>query len=97
MIDFREEGETRIRYANSERVFPVRHIQTWKRGDITAAVMSASSGPKDYVKNLVFELFQMPAPISRVTMVRANGRPLLLYQLQGKTWHDSTGRQIVAA
>jgi hypothetical protein len=47
----------------------VNLIHSWNRGEIEQ-VMSASSGPKDYVKNRVWQIFEDHPAIARVLMVR---------------------------
>lgn len=45
-------------------------IRTWKRGEIPGYVMSASSGPKAYVRNYIFQAFESDPGIVAVHMVR---------------------------
>ena len=47
-----ENAVARVGYAGSDKDMGVRILGEWERGEITM-VMSASSGPKDYVKNLI--------------------------------------------
>jgi hypothetical protein len=84
----------RVRYAEGGKSLEVTSIYSWNRGDIAAPVMSSSSGPKDYIKNQIFAIFQDDPKINRVVMVRANGPTFFLYQVDG-CWFDVTGKQVV--
>ena len=88
-----------IRYADSKdgKSLAVRLIAKWDRGDIPELIMSPSSGPKDYIKNQIFSLFESRPTINRVAMVRASGPPFLLVRDQENCWYDSSGKQIVTA
>ena len=44
-----ENAVARVGYAGSDKTMHVRILGEWERGEITM-VMSASSGPKDYIK-----------------------------------------------
>lgn len=85
-----------IRYADGGPSLGVRLIATWDRGGIPAPVMSASSGPKDYIKNRIFELFEAHPRINRVVMVRASGPAFLLMRDEDNCWFDMSGKQVVA-
>ena len=88
--------ELRIRYAQgSPSALTVRLIHSWNRGDVTAAeIMSTSSGPKDYLKTQVYEIFETKAEIDRVAMVRGHGPTFFLLRVKG-CWFDITGKQII--
>jgi hypothetical protein len=47
----------------------VNLVASWKRGEIEQ-VMSASSGPKDYLKNQIWQVFEDNKAVDRVLMVR---------------------------
>jgi len=85
-----------VRYADSGPSLSVREIHTWNRDDLTAPVMSASSGPKDYIKNQIYALFQQRPAVYQVMMVRAGGPPFLLLRETGG-WIDVTGSRVVMA
>ena len=89
--------ELRIRYAGAgpPAALTVRLIHSWNRGDVTSAeIMSTSSGPKDYLKTQVYEIFEAKAEIDRVAMVRGNGPTFFLLRANG-AWFDITGKQII--
>jgi hypothetical protein len=88
--------ELRIRYAQGQpAALTVRLIHSWNRGEITAAeIMSTSSGPKDYLKTQVYEIFDAKPEIDRVVMVRGNGPTFFLLHING-AWFDITGEQII--
>jgi hypothetical protein len=83
-----------VRYADAERGLDVTFIASWKRGDISEMVMSASSGPKDYIKNRIFAVFDGNAAIEEVAMVRGSG-PVFLLVRAGAAWFDVSGRPVV--
>lgn len=85
----------KIRYARGDSAFlTVRLIASWNREDVNYAKMSSSSGPKDYIWNDVYSLFQRNPKIDRVVMVRASGPPFFLLEAE-HAWFDVTGKQIV--
>jgi hypothetical protein len=85
---------TRVQYKDAPADgLTVRLIQTWRRGDIDHAVMSASSGPKDYVKNVIFALFEANSRIDTVLMVRASGPPFLLVRA-GRSYFDMSNKEV---
>lgn len=87
----------RIEYAAGGPALDVREIFTWDRGDLAAPVMSSSSGPKDYVKNQIWGLFNANPRLARVVMVRAEGPPFLLLKRDDGFWFDVTGVQVANA
>lgn len=84
-----------VRYADSSKEISIDPIALWKRGDIAAPVMSNSSGPKDYVKNQIFALFEEIPEAVAVVMVRGRGVPFCLIQTKDGAWRDITARQVV--
>jgi hypothetical protein len=90
-----EPAGIRIRYADGTAPLTVRLIYAWNRGDVPAAVMSASSGPKNYIKNQAFLIFEGHPEINRLVMVRAHGPTFFLLRTTAGTWHDVTGKQVV--
>lgn len=83
---------------NPDRGFTVNRIFSWKRGEVEPA-MSASSGPKDYIRNRICEIFDHEPAISRVLMVRgeyAQSIPFLLLidDTAGQVF-DITGKAVV--
>jgi hypothetical protein len=74
----------------------VNLIRSWKRGEIEQ-VMSSSSGPKDYVKNRIWQIFDDDPAIARVLMVRgqySKSAPfLVLVDASGKAF-DMTNREV---
>lgn len=65
--------EILLRYVDGPRAIAAREIMTWNRGQLTM-VMSASSGPKDYIRNQICALFESKPEVNRVVMVRGGGR-----------------------
>lgn len=70
-------------------------VYAWNRGDIDAPVMSSSSGPKDYIKNQIWSVFNQRPEVTRVVMVRGGGPPFLLMRTRDNYWFDVTGEQVV--
>jgi hypothetical protein len=48
----------------------VHLLRRWQRGEIPAQVMSESSGPKDYIANYVWSIFDRFPAIGGVWLVR---------------------------
>ena len=85
---------TRVRYKDApEQGLTVRLIHAWHRGDIPAPIMSTSSGPKPYIKNDVFYLFEANPDIDAVLMVRSGGPPFFLLRA-GRIYFDVTSREV---
>jgi hypothetical protein len=85
---------TRVNYKDSpDQALTVRLISSWRRGDIDHAIMSASSGPKDYVKNLVFAIFENNPQIDAVLMVRSAGPPFFLLRI-GRSYFDMFKQEV---
>lgn len=85
---------TLISYKDSpDQALTVRLIHAWHRGDIEAPIMSASSGPKGYVKNDVFYLFESNPAIDAVLMVRGGGPPFFLFRI-GRSYFDVLAREV---
>lgn len=82
-----------VRYADRSESLTVRLIHQWNRGDIGGPVMSASSGPKDYIKNQVWQAFSDTPSLDAVMMVRANGLTFVIFQ-RGGEYFDATGKQV---
>jgi hypothetical protein len=85
-----------ISYAEGGPSLRVRHIYTWDRDKMPPPVMSASSGPKDYIKNQICTLFDAHPEVDRVVMVRASGPPFLLMRSEAKYWFDVSGKQVIS-
>lgn len=86
--------EATVRYADAAEHLHVREIITWDRGDIPHPIMSASSGPKAYLRNDIYEVFQISPHVDRVVMVRASGPPFLLLHAPNG-WFDMSARQVI--
>lgn len=88
----------KIRYADGTAVLDVVPLHQYHREDMPEGlfVMSASSGPKDYVKNDVAAVFDKHPNADIVMPVRGNGPVFLLYRV-ADAWFDITGRQVVNA
>jgi hypothetical protein len=84
-----------IRYADGGASITVDLIHSWKRDEIAPPVMSNSSGPKDYVKNQIWALFNANPDVVKVVMVRGRGPFFLLTQTKDGCWFDMTGKQVI--
>jgi hypothetical protein len=85
--------EMRVSYkGRPDQALTVNEIQTWQRGEIDHAILSASSGPKDYFKNLIFDIFENVPTIDAITLVRANGPPFLIARVGQRHFDMSKGR-----
>ena len=83
-----------VGYAGSEKSYPVKIVADWMRGDIKM-VMSASSGPKDYVKNMIAMAFDTKPEIERIRMVISHHNvPFCLFMVR-ENWFDCSGKQVV--
>jgi hypothetical protein len=88
---------TRVCYKDEPSIaLTVRLIHTWHRGDIDHAIMSASSGPKEYVKNIVHALFEHDLALDSVSIVRASGPPFFLLRV-GRRFYSMDKREVEAA
>lgn len=87
-----------VHYAEDLGAAPLRVdlIQEWQRGDIPTQI-TGSSGPKDYIKNLIFEIFTSNPKVNRVVWLRGAGLPFLLLHLESRGWFDVTGRYVLIA
>lgn len=85
---------TRVRYKDApDQAMHVTLIHAWHRGDIPAPIMSASSGPKAYLKNDVFYLFETNPLIDAILMVRGNGPTFFLLRY-GRSYFDVSNREV---
>jgi hypothetical protein len=85
---------SRVRYRDAQdQSLTVRLIAVWHRADITEPVMSASSGPKAYVKNDVYALFEANPAIDAVLMVRGHGPTFFLLRV-GRRYFDISGQEV---
>ncbi len=68
-------------------------LYQYTRESIGAPVMSASSGPKDYLKNQAWDLLVEHAGRRVVLFWNAEriGSPFCLIQLPNRSWIDPTG------
>ncbi len=88
----------KLRYADSlTGTLTAYLIASWNRGEIAAPVMSASSGPKDYVKNVIYQLFESGPGITRIVMMRGRGPTFYLFRREDGLWFDNTGKQVIQA
>lgn len=89
----------RVSYRDEPHVsFKANVIRAWERGEIEAPVMSASSGPKDYVRNHVFAIFDRHRDAARVLMMRGEytrSVPFLLIADADGHAFDMVGREVV--
>lgn len=85
-----------VRYAGSPESIVVSLVREWARGDIVAPVMSASSGPKDYLKNQIFAAFDADPGLERIRLVVGEylrSAPFALFYRSG-SWSDASGRAV---
>jgi hypothetical protein len=78
-------------------------VGEWVRGEITM-VMSASSGPKDYTKNLIAMALESKVKIGEDRVAVDSIRilcgeyrisvPFAVFQVRGR-WFDCSGKQVV--
>lgn len=89
-----------VSYAgDAERKLIARVIHDWQRGEIAGPVMSASSGPKAYLQNLVFTLFETGRDIERILWLIGEYKqsiPFCLY-LRAGCWYDCTAKLVEIA
>jgi hypothetical protein len=89
---------------NPDRAITVNQIHAWGRGEIEPT-MSASSGPKGYIRNHVWAIFEDYPAVARVLLVRGEysriGKDehpsppfLLLVDGNGQAW-DMAGKPVV--
>ncbi len=83
-----------LRYAGETRGLRARLIRAWSRNDIPDQVMSTSSGPKDYIKNQIWQLFQDVPAARRIIMVRGSGSPFVLVW-NGAQYFDISAREVI--
>ncbi len=88
----------KLRYADEDgKTLTAFLIYAWNRGDVPAPVMSASSGPKDYIKNEIYQLFESGPAVTRIVMMRGRGPTFYLFRNGDGLWFDNTGKQVIAA
>jgi hypothetical protein len=85
--------EATICYVEGGASLTVREICSWNRGDIEA-IVAGSNGPKDYIKNQIFAVFESNPRINRIVMVRASGPAFVLLRDVDNCWFDATGKQV---
>lgn len=71
-------------------------VADWKRRDIPQPVMSASSGPKDYLKNSIWAAFNQVAAIDRIVMVIGGGPAFCLFHC-ADGWRDAAAKVVQVA
>ena len=88
-------GEVIVRFKNDPtKGLTVRLIKTWKKGDLgDSPIMSASSGPKDYIRNQIWAIFDADHEIDAVSLVRASGPPFLVIR-KGAQYFDVTHAEV---
>ena len=85
-----------VRYQGDARSIDVKVWEDYARGDIPAPVMSASSGPKAYLKNDIFYAFESDPAIERIRLVVGHYRQSVPFALFFKLgcWRDCSGRPV---
>ena len=86
-------NEVRLRYKGQTQSLTATVIRTWKRGDLSGPVMSASSGPKDYLKNDIWSVFALDLDIDAVALIMSAKALFVLVQKKGKTYDLKTDGQ----
>ena len=89
----------RVAYKHDPAIgITVNLIRSWKRGEIAEPVMSASSGPKAYLRNDIWSIFDTYPDIARVLMVRGEylrSIPFLLMVSESGQVVDMAGKAVV--
>ena len=89
--------EATVRYADAAEHLHVREIITWDRGDIPHPIMSASSGPKAYLRNDIYEVFQISPHVGAHVVVDCESHDIIrrcrsgLEATQGKLFIEVPG------
>jgi hypothetical protein len=90
----------RVSYREDPAVsFTANLIRAWARGEIEGPVMSTSSGPKDYVRNHIWAIFDRFPDVASVLMVRGeytHSRPFLLVTNEAGQIFDMAGKEVEA-
>lgn len=68
-------------------------VNAWKRGDIPCSIESASSGDKEYIKNMVYRMFEADTAAEAIAMVIGKG-PFFFLIRRGKTYYDVAGKAV---
>ncbi len=88
----------RVSYREDPAVsFRANLVRAWDRGEIAEPVMSASSGPKPYVKNHIFAIFDRFPSVARVLMLRgeySQSVPFLLVTNEAGQYFDLAGKEV---
>ena len=85
-----------VRYADGDKSIAVSIVGEWARGEVRM-VMSASSGPKDYIKNQICAVFEQVPAIESIRMVIGEYKtsvPFCLFRV-GEEWRDCVGKKVV--
>lgn len=85
-----------VGYAGAEKTMGVRVVGEWRKGE-TEMVMSTSSGPKDYVKNMMCMALDVTPEIEAIRMVIGEYKtsvPFCLLRIRGR-WFDVSQREVV--
>lgn len=86
----------RVGYAGAGKSMGVRIVGEWRRGEVEM-VMSSSSGPKDYVKNLMCMALEQTPEVDTIRMVIGEYKesvPFCLMQARGR-WFDCSAKEVV--
>lgn len=87
--------EVHVRLKGAENGLHVRLIYTWTRAAVMAVgqIMSSSSGPKNYLRNDIYSIFERDPAIDAAYLVRASGPAFLLIR-KGKLYFDATSAEV---
>ena len=86
----------RVGYAASDKRMTVSVVGEWRRGEVEM-VMSSSSGPKDYIKNLMCLALEQTPEVDTIRMVIGEYKqsvPFCLMHARGK-WFDCSAKEVV--
>jgi len=86
-----------IRYADAEAGMECSVIARYTRENAPPMVMSASSGPKDYIKNDVAAVFESRPEVEELAFVRGSGKwqMFALFRIGPGWWVDASGRRVM--
>jgi hypothetical protein len=86
----------RVGYKGSDKSMAVSVVGEWRRGEVEM-VMSTSSGPKDYIKNLMCAALEQTPDVDTIRMVIGEYKqsvPFCLMGVNGR-WFDCSAKEVV--
>lgn len=85
-----------VGYAGAEKTMGVRVVGEWRKGE-AEMVMSTSSGPKDYIKNLMCMALEVTPEVDTIRMVIGEYKqsvPFCVLRIRGR-WFDVSQKEVV--